>query len=86
MLNINKSINLSGNITIDNQDSTTGAKTAQQVAYVNASISANGSGPNINVNITDKALYEANKTAVQADIASFNAKVFTEIDNVGGTK
>ena len=86
MLNVNKSINLNGNITVDVTNAA-GAKTAQQVAYVNAAINANGSGPNINVNITNQTLYEANKDAVQADITSFNTKVYAEIDNVsGGTK
>lgn len=88
MLNLNKSINLNGSITVDVTDATTGEKTTQQVAYVSAAINANGSGPNINVNITNQTLYEANKEAVQADITSFNTKVFTEIDNTttGGTK
>lgn len=55
---------------------------------MSAAINANGSGPNINVNITNQTLYEVNKEAVQADITSFNTKVFTEIDNTttGGTK
>lgn len=73
MLNISKTISLSGNSTID----------GQQVAYMSATLNTtNYSECSINKNISNKELYEANKTQVRADMAEFEEKVFEEQDKL----
>ena len=73
MLNINKNITLSGTSVID----------GVQVAYMSASISTDGgNGANVNKTITNQEVYNANKVAVRADIAEFEAKVYEVEDEL----
>lgn len=71
MAEINESINLSQSLQYGTDTSTTG--------QINAAIQANGTF-NLNFNIYDKALYTANKAAVQADIEAFLANLYTKVD------
>ena len=66
MLKINKTINLNGNSEID----------GQIVVYMNASISTNGENANINKNIVNQNLYNANKSQVRADMKAFEDEVY----------
>ncbi len=66
MLKINKTINLNENSEID----------GQIVVYMNASISTNGENANINKNIVNQNLYNANKSQVRADMKAFEDEVY----------
>ena len=73
MLNINKTTNVSGQsfIEVTENDSTV----KKQVAYMNASVSANGN-VNINKSIQDITLFNENKDAVLADFTEFENYVY----------
>ncbi|WP_286149561.1 MULTISPECIES: hypothetical protein [Bacillota] len=67
MLKINKTININGTSEID----------GQVVVYMNASISTDGNtNANINKNITNQDLYNANKVSVRADMSAFEEEVY----------
>ncbi|MEG0180775.1 MAG: hypothetical protein RR657_02705 [Peptostreptococcaceae bacterium] len=73
MLKTNKTINITGSSMIGNT----------QVVYMNASLSTDGTTRgNINKNITDDALYEANKVAVRKDMRDFEDLVYAEQDKL----
>ena len=73
MLNTNKTINISGNSVID----------GQVVVYMNASLSTDGStNENINKNINNQTLYEANKGEVRKDMRDFEDLVYEEQDKL----
>lgn len=73
MLNTNKTININGNSVIDRQ----------VVVYMNASLSTDGStNENINKNISNQSLYEANKLEVRKDMRDFEDLVYTEQDKL----
>ena len=73
MLNTNKTINISGNSVID----------GQVVVYMNASLSTDGStNENINKNINNQTLYEANKVEVRKDMRDFEDLVYEEQDKL----
>lgn len=62
---------ISGQSTIDNQ----------LVATMNATIRDDGTHSNINSNIMNSTLYEANKEEVRADIQAFEDLVYAEEDS-----
>lgn len=73
MLNTNKTITISGTATIE----------GQIVVYMNASLSTDGStNENINKNINNQTLYEANKVAVRKDMRDFEDLVYEEQDKL----
>ncbi len=73
MLNINKTINLTGSSTVD----------GQVVVYMNASISTDGTtNANINKNVTNKELYDANKETVREDMKQFETEVYKVEDSL----
>lgn len=73
MLNISKTITISGYSEID----------GVQVAYMSASLNTpNFSDCSINKNIMNREAYEANKTQVRQDMADFEDKVFEEQDKL----
>lgn len=75
MLKTNKSIAISGRSMVDDK----------QVATFNANIyeaNASGGSDNINMIITDRDLYDKNKSAVRKDLQDFQAKVWSAQDEV----
>ena len=53
-----------------------------QIAYFNASIPQGVGNSMISRNITNQDLYDANRTAVRADEAEFQEKVYAIEDNM----
>lgn len=75
MLKTNKSIAISGRSMVDDK----------QAATFNANIyeaNASGGSDNINMIITDRDLYDANKTTVRKDLQDFQSKVWSAQDEV----
>ena len=75
MLKTSKSIAISGRSMVDNK----------QVATFNANIyeaNVSGGSDNINMIITDRDLYDKNKSAVRKDLQDFQAKVWSAQDEV----
>ena len=73
MLNTNKTITISGTSIIE----------GQVVVYMNASLSTDGSAnENINKNINNQTLYEANKVDVRKDMRDFEDLIFEEQDKL----
>ena len=75
MLRISKSIAISGRSMVEDK----------QVATFNANIyeaNASGGSDNINMIITDRDLYDKNKSAVRKDLQDFQAKVWSAQDEV----
>ena len=75
MLKTSKSIAISGRSMVDDK----------QVATFNANIyeaNVSGGSDNINMIITDRDLYDANKTVVRKDLQDFQAKVWSAQDEV----
>ena len=73
MLKTNKSISISGRSMVDDK----------QVATFNANIyeaNASGGSDNINMIITDRDLYDANKVTVRKDLQDFQTKVWPAQD------
>lgn len=71
MLNVKKSITLTGSVTVKD------GETEKQVVYLNANISRDSRNDNISQTIQDKALYATNKTAVRKDIEAFTDQVYS---------
>ena len=75
MLKTSKSIAISGRSMVDDK----------QVATFNANIyeaNALGGSDNINMIITDRNLYDANKVTVRKDLQDFQTKVWSAQDEV----
>ena len=73
MLKINKTINLSATSEIE----------GQIAVYMNASISTDGNtNANINKNVTNKELYDANKETVREDMKQFETEVYKVEDSI----
>lgn len=75
MLKTNKSISISGRSMVDDK----------QVATFNANIyeaNASGGSDNINMIITDRDLYDKNKSVVRKDLQDFQTKVWSTQDEV----
>lgn len=75
MLKTSKSIAISGRSMVEDK----------QVATFNANIyeaNASGGSDNINMIITDRDLYDKNKSAVRKDLQDFQAKVWSAQDEV----
>ncbi len=75
MLKTSKSIAISGRSMVDDK----------QVATFNANIyeaNASGGSDNINMIITDRNLYDANKVTVRKDLQDFQTKVWSAQDEV----
>lgn len=72
MLEIKRSVTLTGEIKVKDSDRT--------VVYLNATVAENGDGDNINQNIQDSKLYEANKEAVRREIAEFTQQFYEAQD------
>lgn len=75
MLKTSKSIAISGRSMVDDK----------QVATFNANIyaaNAFGGSDNINMIITDRDLYDANKVTVRKDLQDFQTKVWSAQDEV----
>ena len=75
MLKTSKSIAISGRSMVDDK----------QVATFNANIyeaNVSGGSDNINMIITDRDLYDANKTVVRKDLQDFQTKVWSAHDEV----
>lgn len=75
MLKTNKSIAISGRSMVDDK----------QVATFNANIyeaNVSGGSDNINMIITDRDLYDANKVTVRKDLQDFQTKVWSAQDEV----
>ena len=75
MLKTSKSIAISGRSRVDDK----------QVATFNANIyeaNASGGSDNINMIITDRNLYDANKVTVRKDLQDFQTKVWSAQDEV----
>lgn len=76
MLELNKNISLTGTSIIE----------GVQVAYMNATISSDGGGANVNKTITNQEAYNANKVQVRADIAAFEQEVYKVEDELVSAK
>lgn len=76
MIKIDKSTTI--NATFNTDD-------GQQVAYFSASVS-DGVVTNMNMNISNQALYEANKAAARADKAEFDKYVYGVEDEESAEK
>lgn len=74
MLKTEKSITLTGQVLIDNQ----------QVAYLSASVSDTNGSANVTKNITNPELYEMNKAECRADFKLFSEKVYEIEDSIMG--
>ena len=75
MLEVTKNITLNGVSKID----------GQAVAYMSANISTDGAGSsNVNKSISNKDLYDVNKTQVRKDMAEFEEKVYQLEDELVG--
>ena len=75
MLRTSKSIAISGRSMVEDK----------QVATFNANIyeaNASGGSDNINMIITDRDLYDKNKSAVRKDLQDFQTKVWSAQDDV----
>ena len=75
MLKTNKSISISGRSMVDDK----------QVATFNANIyetNTSGGSDNINMIITDRDLYDKNKSVVRKDLQDFQTKVWSAQDEV----
>lgn len=75
MLKTNKSISISGRSMVDDK----------QVATFNANIyetNTSGGSDNINMIITDRDLYDKNKSVVRKDLQDFQTKVWSTQDEV----
>ena len=75
MLKTSKSIAISGRSMVDDK----------QVATFNANIyeaNVSGGSDNINMIITDRDFYDANKTVVRKDLQDFQTKVWSAQDEV----
>lgn len=73
MLKVNKTINLSGTSEVE----------GQIVVYMSASISTDGTNnANINKNVTNKELYDANKEIIREDMKQFEAEVYKVEDSI----
>lgn len=75
MLKTNKSIAISGRSMVDDK----------QVATFNANIyetNTSGGSDNINMIITDRDLYDKNKSVVRKDLQDFQTKVWSAQDDV----
>ena len=72
MLEIKRSITLTGEIKVRDSDRT--------VVYLNATVAEDGDGDNITQNIQDAKLYEANKEAVRQEIAEFTEQFYAAQD------
>lgn len=75
MLKTSKSIAISGRSMVDDK----------QVATFNANIyeaNASGGSDNINMIITDRDLYDKNKSVVRKDLQEFQTKVWSAQDEV----
>lgn len=75
MLKTSKSIAISGRSMVDDK----------QVATFNANIyetNTSGGSDNINMIITDRDLYDANKVTVRKDLQDFQTKVWSAQDEV----
>lgn len=72
MLKTNKTININGTSELD----------GVQVVYMSASISTDGNNANINKNITNQDLYNANKVAVRKDMSDFEDVVYATEDEL----
>lgn len=72
MLEIKRSITLTGEIKVKDSDRT--------VVYINATISEGGGEDSINQNIQDSKLYEANKDSVRQEIAEFTEQFYAAQD------
>lgn len=72
MLKTTKSISLSGQSIISNN----------QVANFSANINSESGSSNINSNIMNQTLYDANKVEVRKDLADFNTAVYEVEDQL----
>lgn len=72
MLEIKRSITLTGEIKVPDSDRT--------VVYLNATVAEGGGEDSINQNIQDSKLYEANKEAVRQEIAEFTEQFYAAQD------
>ena len=72
MLKTTKSISLSGQSFINDK----------QVANFSANINSDNGSSNINSNIMNQTLYDANKTEVRKDLADFNTAVYEVEDQL----
>ncbi len=72
MLEIKRSITLTGEIKVPDSDRT--------VVYLNATVAEGGGEDSINQNIQDSKLYEANKEAVRREIAEFTQQFYEAQD------
>ena len=72
MLETKRSITLTGEIKVKDSDRT--------VVYLNATVAENGDGDNINQNIQDSKLYEANKDSVRREIAEITQQFYEAQD------
>lgn len=72
MLETKRSITITGEIKVKDSERT--------VVYLNATIAEDGDGDNINQNIQDAKLYEANKEVVRQEIAEFTEQFYAAQD------
>ncbi|MGL4571977.1 MAG: hypothetical protein ACRCVJ_13030 [Clostridium sp.] len=72
MLKVNKNITLNGTSEVN----------GVQVVYMSASISTDGNNANINKNITNQEVYNANKSEVRKDMAEFEDAVYLVEDEL----
>ena len=72
MLEIKRSITLTGEIKVPDSDRT--------VVYLNATVAEGGGEDSINQNIQDSKLYEANKEVVRREIAEFTQQFYEAQD------
>nr|DAH06010.1 MAG TPA: hypothetical protein [Caudoviricetes sp.] len=75
MLNVKKSITLTGTVTVKD------GEIEKQVVYLNANISKAGGNDNISQTIQDRELYNANKAEIRKDVAAFTEQVYAIQDN-----
>lgn len=74
MLNMTKQIQLTGSSMIE----------GEQVVFMSATLNSNGDNASINKSITNKELYDANKSIVRKDMQDFELEVYKIEDEMGG--
>lgn len=70
MLNINKSITITGTITVKDGEHT------KQVVYLNANISTEDGSDSVSQTVQDKALYTLHKEEIRSDIEKFTEEIY----------
>jgi len=84
-MNIKETVNMNGNITIKQTDTTTNQTTDVICAYLSASIDTGSNNISISINIQNKDLLDANSADAQAQYTDFETAVKSRVKELGFT-